>query len=89
MNALLSPTVIDDGQVVGTWTRTLEKRGVSVAIRFFSRSSRPAAHALEAAAKRYAAFLGRTVKTWPSAARCAIGMGHFRMKRRVRNARPP
>jgi Winged helix DNA-binding domain len=59
---LLSPTVVHDGRVVGTWTRTLDaKRGVSVAVRFFGRSGRPRAGAIEAAARRYGAFVGKAV----------------------------
>ncbi len=56
---LLSPTVVEDGRVVGTWTRTLEKRGVSLAVSFFSRSHRPDARALQQAASRYGSFVGR------------------------------
>jgi winged helix DNA-binding protein len=59
---LLSPTVVHDGRVIGTWTRALDaKRGVSLAVRFFGRSGRPRAAALEAAAERYGAFVGRPV----------------------------
>ena len=59
VNHLLSPTLVEDGRVVGTWTRTLERRGVRLQVRLFDRSRRPDPVQLEAAAKRYGAFVGR------------------------------
>jgi hypothetical protein len=59
VNHLLSPTIVEDGRVVGTWTRTLERRGVRLQTRFFGRSRRPDPVPLEDAARRYGAFVGR------------------------------
>ena len=47
-----------DGQVIGTWRRTLGPRGVAIELRLFEPLSR--LHpAIRTAASRYAAFLGR------------------------------
>lgn len=57
---LLSPTVVVDGRVVGTWTRTIGKDAVVVTASFFERRPpRAWAHALEAAAEEYGRFVGR------------------------------
>jgi hypothetical protein len=57
---MLNPCVVRDGQVIGTWSRTLTANAVAVDIRLFAPSSHDA-HAIRAAAERYGAFLGRPV----------------------------
>jgi hypothetical protein len=55
---LLAPTVILDGQVVGTWKRTFARAGVAIAIAMFAKPSGRARARIISAAARYAAFLG-------------------------------
>jgi hypothetical protein len=61
VNHLLSPTIVADDRVVGTWTRSLKGDSVVVKAAFFERSGRARQEALAAAAERYAAFVGRRV----------------------------
>ncbi|HUR69481.1 MAG TPA: winged helix DNA-binding domain-containing protein [Candidatus Thermoplasmatota archaeon] len=58
---LLSPTVVLDGQVVGTWTRRVSARGVTVHVTRAVRLSREETRAVEQAGDRYGAFLGSPV----------------------------
>lgn len=58
LDALLSRTVLLDGQVVGRWSRERSKAGLHVAIVADTADAR-AKRALEAAAQRYAAFVGQ------------------------------
>ena len=62
-NGLFLSTVVVDGEVVGTWRRTLSARGVSVDVRPFGALSAAARGRLDGALGRYAAFLGRTLLT--------------------------
>jgi hypothetical protein len=55
---ILNPTIVIDGQVVGTWKRTLRKDSVVVTPHWFSSPTKSQQRALETAARRYAAFLG-------------------------------
>lgn len=55
---LLAPTVLVDGRVIGTWRRELGRRTVDVRLELFDRVSARAARAIDAAARRYGAFLG-------------------------------
>lgn len=56
---MLSPTIVFDGQVVGTWKRTLKQDRVTIVPTWFSPPTDPQIHALDLAAQRYAAFLNR------------------------------
>jgi hypothetical protein len=56
-NGLFYPTLVCDGQVVGTWKRTLKKDSVAIALRPFGALSRAQRQAVEAAAERYGTFL--------------------------------
>lgn len=58
---LLKPTVMLDGQVVGTWTRTLGKAGVSFAVSSFGALAATQRRRIDRAAQRYASFFGRQV----------------------------
>jgi hypothetical protein len=53
---ILGPTIVIDGRIVGTWTRTETPATVSVSTRLFRRLSPPAKRALAAAITRYRAF---------------------------------
>ena len=61
LSALLSPAVELEGQVVGTWGRRLIKGGVELAFRPFGRLDPTQSNAVDRAAQRYAAFLGREI----------------------------
>ena len=54
---VLRPVVVIDGEVVGTWQRTLGKAGVVVTPSLFRRLERPEVQAVDAAVARYARFL--------------------------------
>lgn len=55
---MLGPIVVVDGRAVGTWRRTLSRRGVKIAVSAFERLAVPTERSVAAAALRYAAFLG-------------------------------
>lgn len=55
---LLSPSVVVDGQMVGTWARTRGKGAVTVDLKPLCAWTSDEREAVEAAAERYAAFLG-------------------------------
>jgi hypothetical protein len=56
---MLNPVVVIDGLVRGTWRRTLARDHVAIEIDLFAPLSPAADAAVEAAARRYASFLGR------------------------------
>lgn len=56
--AILSPTMVIDGQVVGTWKRTLEKDSVVLTPSPFNSLKKADKRALGSAADQYGAFLG-------------------------------
>jgi hypothetical protein len=55
-NGIFKPPIVVDGQIVGSWTRTIEKNGVVVAPRPFAKLRADQARAVEKAAARYRAF---------------------------------
>jgi hypothetical protein len=55
---LLSPAVLVDGRVIGTWTRTLEGARAKVAVRLARRPTREETAALRAAVTDYGRYLG-------------------------------
>ena len=56
-NGVFRPTVIVDGQVVGTWKRVAKKGAVTVEATPFGKFTAAQKHAIDAAAKRYLAFI--------------------------------
>jgi len=58
-NGLFLSSIVVDGEVVGTWRRTLGARGVTVEVQPFSPLGATTTRRLDAALERYAAFLGR------------------------------
>jgi hypothetical protein len=62
INGILYPTIVVDGQVVGTWKRTLKKGAVVINLSPFAPLSEAATGAIAAAARRYGAFLGAAVE---------------------------
>ena len=56
-NGIFSPEIVIDGQVVGTWTRTLKRGSVAVNLRLLNAVKKAEKHALSNAAHQYGAFL--------------------------------
>jgi Winged helix DNA-binding domain len=57
-HGIFHPPIVIDGQIAGTWSRALQKDSVAVTCRLFAPLGRRQTQALEAAAGRYARFLG-------------------------------
>lgn len=57
-HGIFHPPIVIDGQVAGTWSRTLQKDSVAITCRLFAPVDRRQRQALETAAQRYAKFLG-------------------------------
>jgi hypothetical protein len=60
-NGVLRPTLVIDGCVVGTWRRAIARGRVDVNVRPFRALSASERSGVEAAARRYGAFLGHDV----------------------------
>ncbi|HVI47920.1 MAG TPA: winged helix DNA-binding domain-containing protein [Chitinophaga sp.] len=60
--AVLSPVVIIDGQLAGTWKRTINKNDISLSVNFFKQTKKPNKAVLQAALQRYSDFNGLPVK---------------------------
>lgn len=60
-NGIIYPTIVVDGQVVGTWKRTLNKDGLVITPSPFAKLKRAETRALAAAASRYGEFLDASV----------------------------
>ena len=56
-HGIFYPTMVLDGQVVGTWKRTLNKGSVDITLRPFTPLKKAAEQAFAKAARRYGAFL--------------------------------
>lgn len=59
---MLNATVVSDGEVIGTWKRTLKNDSVAIATNLWRALKRDERPLLEAAAQRYARFLGMALK---------------------------
>lgn len=57
-NGVFRNTVVVDGEVIGTWRRTVKRDRVVVAPELFARVKTATWRGIEAAAERYAAFVG-------------------------------
>jgi hypothetical protein len=55
---MLSPTILVNGQVTGTWSRSLKRGSVALTPNWFAEPNGAEEQALAAAASRYGAFLG-------------------------------
>jgi Winged helix DNA-binding domain len=58
---VLNNTIVLNGQVIGTWKRTLKKNTVIITPNLFSSLNEAETHAFAAEANRYGAFLGLSV----------------------------
>ena len=71
-HGIFYPPIVIDGQVAGTWSRTLQQDCVAITCRLFALADRRQRPALEAAARRYAKFLGlKKLRLLPSRPRGA------------------
>jgi hypothetical protein len=57
-NGIFYPTIVLDGQVVGTWKRSFKKGSVAITLSPFSPLKKKERQAVAVAAERYGAFLG-------------------------------
>ena len=62
----ISPTMVLDGQIVGTWKRTLKKGSVAITLNPFTRLTKARERAFAVAARQYGVFLGLPAQ-WPAA----------------------
>lgn len=62
-DALFAHVVVVDGQLVGGWKRTVAKDSVKIDLRLLARLTSREQRAVDSAARRYAAFLGRSLET--------------------------
>src|SRR5215475_14168138 len=60
-HGIFNPTIVVDGQIVGTWKRTLKKDTLAISPSPFTKLKRAETHAIAEAAKRYGKFLGALV----------------------------
>lgn len=60
-NILFSHAIVLDGQVAGTWRRTLNKDAVTITSHLFTPLNSDEIRAVTAAANHYGAFLGMAV----------------------------
>lgn len=58
-NGIFNPIIVIDGRVVGTWKRVFKKEQVVVTCSPFTAFTDAQAEAIDAAAQRYAAFVGK------------------------------
>lgn len=58
-NGMFRPTIVVDGEVVGTWSRTIRSGDVAIATRLFPGVQPVPVEAIAAAAERFGAFVGR------------------------------
>ena len=60
-HGIFNPTIVIDGQVVGTWKRALKKGSLTITPSSFAILKRAETRAISKAASRYAKFLGASV----------------------------
>jgi hypothetical protein len=60
-NGIFSPAIVINGQIVGTWKRTMKKDAVIITPSLFTPLKKAETHSLAASANQYSAFLDMTV----------------------------
>jgi hypothetical protein len=60
-NGILYPTIVVDGQVIGTWKRTIKKDSLAISLSPFAKLKRAETRAIAEAANLYGKFLGASV----------------------------
>jgi hypothetical protein len=58
----LRPTIMVNGEIIGSWQRELRKHDAVITVHFFNTETKHTSEALQQAAKRYGEFLGRNVQ---------------------------
>ncbi len=61
-NGIFKPVIVDNGQVSGTWKRTLKKDTVIIETEYFKPQSEAAKKRIAKAAKQFGDFLGRKIE---------------------------
>ncbi|HEY5823888.1 MAG TPA: winged helix DNA-binding domain-containing protein [Cyclobacteriaceae bacterium] len=62
-NSIFSPAIIHNGQLIGTWKRTIQKKDVSIELIPYSKLSSAQQNAIAKEAKRYSRFIGLPLET--------------------------
>ena len=57
----IGPTIVVDGQIVGTWKRTFNKDAVDITSDLFASVSEAQNRAIAAAVERYSRFVGKSI----------------------------
>jgi hypothetical protein len=71
-HGIFHPPIVSDGQIVGTWSRAVQRSSVAITYRLFAPVGRRQTRALATAARRYAKFLGvKQLRLLPSLPRGA------------------
>lgn len=60
-NGIFSPTIVVDGQIVGTWKRTFKKDAVVITQNLFTQLDEAQKQAIDAATERYSRFVGKSI----------------------------
>jgi hypothetical protein len=60
-NGIFGPTIVVDGQIVGTWKRSFKKDAVIITQELFTPLSEAQNQAIEAATERYCRFVGKSL----------------------------
>jgi hypothetical protein len=63
-NGIFWPTIVMNGQVVGTWKRTLKKDKVVIETEFFAKSTADKSSLIEKAAAAFGQFLGKETEIY-------------------------
>lgn len=58
-STLLGPGVVVDGKIIGSWKRSVSKKGVAITTALWRKVTKPEQAAIDEAADRYAAFVGK------------------------------
>lgn len=66
-NGIFKPTIVSDGQVVGTWSRKLKKKTVEITLEPFGSLSSAEVDAIDTAAAEFGSYLGLTAVIQPLA----------------------
>lgn len=61
-NGIFWPTIVVNGQVTGTWKRTLKKGKVLIETEFFATANKGTRNKIKAAAQSFAQFLGKEIE---------------------------
>jgi hypothetical protein len=60
-NGVFSPTIVSDGQIVGTWKREIKKDQILIKIRYFRKLSSPEEESLNSEVKHFGEFINMPI----------------------------